>query len=162
MDKKKKHFLTVFKSTNTHPSLFQKWRKIHFCTPKNCSNAFFYFKKNLKFHIFSHFSSLCDAPNVPDKKGATPITAAASNGHIDVVKLLITKTDNPNIPDKKGMTPITAAASNGHIDVVKLLMSKTDTPNAPDNVGDTPIMTAAYNGHMDVVKLLMSTTDTPK
>ena len=67
--------------------------------------------------------SSTDNPNAPGNSGRTPIFHAASNGHLELVRLLMSSTDNPNAPDNDGTTPIHAAVFKGHLEVVRLLMS---------------------------------------
>ena len=54
-------------------------------------------------------------PNVPDNDVATPIHMAAMQGHLEVVKILMTSIKNPNSQASDGTTPIQLAASNGNI-----------------------------------------------
>ncbi len=61
--------------------------------------------------------------------GWTPLHAAAQNGHINVVKLLLTKgaTVDAAMSDagqSTGWTPLHVAAQQGHINVVNLLLTK--------------------------------------
>ena len=102
----------------------------------------------------------CSAVEFQDEHGITPMALAAQDGHLEVVKLLLSFPGNPNIPCIDGRTPIYTAAENGHIEIVKLLMSLMETPNTPTNKGRTPMHCAAYNGHIEIIRLLMSTTAT--
>ena len=51
-----------------------------------------------------------------DNTGWTPIHIAAMNGHLEVVRLLITSTYNPPIQDSIGWTPIHIAAMSGNLE----------------------------------------------
>ena len=94
-------------------------------------------------------------PNVPDKNGITPIHLAAENGHLEVMKLLIKKTNNPNSPEfKNGKTPLHLAAENGHVDIIKILIKYLLKPL--DNECENPKQLAEKNGHKDIVKLFSS------
>lgn len=122
--------------------------------------------------------------NVKDIHGSTPLSIAAQEGHLEVVKLLLekgaaieTKTNyrrapvstaafysNPAIVkvlavkgtvEAIGATPLYIAAREGHLAVVKLLLEKGAAIEAKAEDGCTPLSTAAFNGHADVVKLLL-------
>ena len=60
-------------------------------------------------------------PNVADNFGQTPIHAAAYNGHLKIVRVLMKATNNPNPPENAGMTPENLASQRGHHDIVRLL-----------------------------------------
>ena len=42
--------------------------------------------------------SYSENPNAPNKDGDTPMIAAASSGHLEIVRLLMTSTANPILP----------------------------------------------------------------
>ena len=64
---------------------------------------------------------MTDNPNVPNRYGVSPLHLAASNGHIEIVKILALLANNINAPDLNGMTPIRWAQIEGHIEIVKFL-----------------------------------------
>ncbi|KAK3985484.1 hypothetical protein QBC44DRAFT_335090, partial [Cladorrhinum sp. PSN332] len=100
--------------------------------------------------------------NSMDMHGRTPVSVAAQNGHLDVVRMLISKGNaDPDLEDFDGRTPLSYAAENGHTGIVRLLLqgdcSYVD-PNTKDHLfGWTPIIYAAARGHQAVVKLLCAT-----
>ena len=51
----------------------------------------------------------------------TPIFVASQNGHIEIVKFLVSKVENPNEPRNDGVTPIQIASQQGNIDIVEIL-----------------------------------------
>ncbi|RYP27392.1 hypothetical protein DL767_007711 [Monosporascus sp. MG133] len=97
---------------------------------------------------------------VTNKDGWTPLIAALSKGHIDVVRLLLaTSGVNADLKDSKsGQTPLSWAAANGCEAVVQLLLDtdKVDI-NSRDNNGRTPLSWVAANGCEAVVQLLLDT-----
>ena len=44
--------------------------------------------------------------NVGNRNGDTPLYIAATRGHLEIVKLLLTKGGNPNAKDRYGKTPL--------------------------------------------------------
>ena len=53
--------------------------------------------------------------------GQTPLHSAASEGHLEMVSLLVQKGAEINAKDKSGQTPMDLANANQHQDVAKLL-----------------------------------------
>ena len=47
---------------------------------------------------------------------------AASEGHLEVVRLLVENGANVNARDENGRTPLFRAADEGHLDIVRLLV----------------------------------------
>ena len=93
--------------------------------------------------------------------GYSPLHAASSNGHYEVLKVLLKceKADldiNSKTVDG-GYTPLHLAASGGHLDCVNLLLQydKIDM-NVTDAFGRTPLETAEQNFKIDVANLLRS------
>lgn len=43
-------------------------------------------------------------------------------GHVEVVKLLVSRSADKSCKDKQGYTPLHAAAASGHIEIVKYLL----------------------------------------
>ncbi len=122
--------------------------------------------------------------NVKDMHGSTPLSVAAQEGHVEVVKLLLekgaaidAKTNYRRAPastaafytnpatvkvlavkgtvEAIGATPLYIAAGEGRLAVVELLLDKGAAIEAKAEDGCTPLSTAAFNGHVDVVKLLL-------
>lgn len=85
--------------------------------------------------------------NVRTEYGATPLYLAAKNGHIDIVKLLVSKgaihiscTDNDY--------PIDMAAEQGHLEIVKFLLSN------GARVTDNTFYKAIDKDHIAIIKYL--------
>jgi ankyrin repeat protein len=96
-----------------------------------------------------------------DNFGHTALFYAASNGQLEVVKLLLEKGAGADIDGKNhNGTPLLFAAQNGDIDVVKLLLAKGANPNAECNSKDkqgkpwTPLKIAEANNFTNIVELL--------
>jgi ankyrin repeat protein len=93
-------------------------------------------------------------PNIIDNYYYTPLYYAASNGHQEVVKLLITVGADVNIATYS--TSLHYAASNGHQEVVKILLAAGANVNDVDVDKNTPLHNAAVNGNNLVVEALLA------
>lgn len=78
-----------------------------------------------------------------------PITVAAANGYIDIVKALIQAGADINPINQS--TPLEAACLRGHIDIVKLLLEH----GAYADLG-TPLIYATEQGYTEIVRLLLN------
>jgi ankyrin repeat protein len=67
------------------------------------------------------FIDLGASTTIQDQEGWTPVNLASSNGHTEVVSLLLAKEGNASLPTNDGRTPTWTAVAGGYIDVVKLL-----------------------------------------
>ena len=64
-----------------------------------------------------------DMVNARDWDNLTPLSAAASGGHLEVVKLLIKEGADVNAKDKDNVTALMEASLKGHTKVVETLLS---------------------------------------
>ena len=88
-------------------------------------------------------------------RATTALAEASFNGHLTIVKYLITKGANIETFSESG-TPLLLASDNGHLDIVKYLVEKgADKSVRNDYSGDTALDSAAGSGHLDVVKYLI-------
>lgn len=96
--------------------------------------------------------------NVEDRgsKGdCTPLIEAASNGFLDIVKLLLQHGANVNAQSSAGNTALHRSSGSGYDDVVELLIQHNADLEHQNENGHTPLMDAASNGHVKVAKLLL-------
>ncbi|KAL0275144.1 UNVERIFIED_CONTAM: hypothetical protein PYX00_003100 [Menopon gallinae] len=96
--------------------------------------------------------------NVEDRgiKGdCTPLMEAASAGHPDIVKLLISHGAEVNAQSSTGNTPLMYACSGGHEAVVRVLLNHAANIEDHNENGHTPLMEAASAGHVGVAKILL-------
>jgi ankyrin repeat protein len=102
-------------------------------------------------------NALCDGGNVnrKDADGRTPLMAAALNGHLAVVKLLIERGTEVNERDKSGYTVLRQALFSDKANVVKLLLDEGASGNARDNYGEPVLHVAASLGNAAAVQLLL-------
>lgn len=87
--------------------------------------------------------------------GLTPLMAAAQNGHLTVVQLLIEKGAKPNaIPDGNCCTPLSFAASYGQLETVKYLLAHGGRLNArPESIA-TLMRIIRANGYVEIEQLI--------
>ncbi len=84
----------------------------------------------------------------------SPLTAAASKGRLDAVRLLLDWGADPNL--EGDATPLVNAAEGGHVDVVSLLLDR------GANIGQilpgrqSALIRASEKGRLEVVKLLVA------
>ena len=98
--------------------------------------------------------------NKKDCSGWTPLMYASSNGHTDVVNLLISYSEEKNIDfnvaNRQGRTSLMFACLYGHLEIVKLILKLASIEiNAKDVMGDTAFHWACEKGHLEMVKLLI-------
>jgi ankyrin repeat protein len=69
--------------------------------------------------------------NVQNEEGWSPLHAAASEGHLDIVKEMVSKFNaQVDIQNDAGTTPLFQAASSGRVETCKYLIEKgKDLPN---------------------------------
>ena len=96
--------------------------------------------------------------NVEDRgmKGdCTPLMEAASSGHLEIVKLLISHCADVNSQSSSGNTPLMYACASGHSEIVRVLLEANANVEDHNENGHTPLMEAASAGHVEVAKILL-------
>ncbi|XP_045473074.1 serine/threonine-protein phosphatase 6 regulatory ankyrin repeat subunit A-like isoform X2 [Harmonia axyridis] len=91
-----------------------------------------------------------------DKHGKTGLHIAATQGHYQMVEVLLGQGAEINSPDKNSWTPLHCASKAGCFEVVKLLTESGASPKSETNLGAVPIWFAASEGHHDVLEYLMT------
>ena len=97
-------------------------------------------------------------PNTADAAALEKYAAlhvAASNGHLDVVRILLEAGASCDSDEGIRITPLHWAAEMGHLEVVSLLLQAGASSNAADAHGRTALCWAADNGHLEVVRTLL-------
>jgi ankyrin repeat protein len=84
-----------------------------------------------------------------------PLTYAAENGHVDVVRVLLESGANLEATNHFQRTALHEAAYEGHLEVCRLLLDWGAKVDPLDNFKYSPLHDAAQKGHLSVVKLLV-------
>uniref|UniRef100_A0A8D0FL52 Cortactin binding protein 2 n=1 Tax=Strix occidentalis caurina TaxID=311401 RepID=A0A8D0FL52_STROC len=93
--------------------------------------------------------------NYSCEDGYSALYSAATNGHTDCVRLLLSAEAQVDAADKNGFTPLCSAVAQGHVKCAELLiMYQADINHAADR-GQTPLYLACKNGNNDCIKLLL-------
>lgn len=93
--------------------------------------------------------------DIPSTAGTTALAIACTQGHYEVVELLLLKGANVNVSDEQSSTPLMKAAAKGFTQIANLLVKYGADVNAQDKQGYTAIIRAADSGHTEIVELLM-------
>ena len=96
--------------------------------------------------------------NVRCKNGWTPLSYAAFNGHLAMVKMLLAVPHiDPNPQDPTGNTPLLRASRAGRTDVVAALLADPRiNVDLRDKNGWNPLICAAMDGHAEVASVLLA------
>jgi Ankyrin repeats (3 copies) len=90
------------------------------------------------------------------RKGLTPLHLAASNGYLDIVKLLLEANFNVNVVTAGSLeTPLHLAAKAGHEEIVRCLLHHGADPRERNAASKTAWQVAVEERHASVVKLLV-------
>jgi uncharacterized protein len=82
------------------------------------------------------------------------LCAAAYNGNLEIIRLLLDQGADPNIEGPGGITAIMQAAIKGHTEAARLLLSRNAKVNVRDKRGNTPLSWAIKLGHTSTVEVL--------
>jgi hypothetical protein len=95
--------------------------------------------------------------NAQDHNGWTPLYYACSEGHIEILDILIDANADLNLisnTDTK-CSPLMIAALNDHAEIVKKLLEKKSDIDYRDTNGETALYQASYSGRNEIVDILL-------
>jgi serine/threonine protein kinase len=95
-------------------------------------------------------------PDVTDAAGRTALINAASRGHDQISRKLLSKGADVNARDRGGSTALMEAARGDHKETTKVLLEGGADVNLKDDDGQTALMRAAARGHTEVVRMLLN------
>ena len=125
--------------------------------------------------VLTMFAMLCNrsaaevktilmSPVEQDGQITTPLSIAARNGHLRVVRLLL-EHFNVDIEQEgtvkfdgypiEGATALWCASGAGHFEIVKTLVSSSADVNHATKSNSTPLRAACFDGRLDIVKHLV-------
>ncbi|XP_011644228.1 protein TANC2 isoform X3 [Pogonomyrmex barbatus] len=90
-----------------------------------------------------------------DLVGRTALMLAASEGHTNLLELLLDKGSILETKDKEGLTALGWACVRGRVTVVQMLLDRGSNVGTNDNSGRTPLDLAAFQGNPKLVQLLL-------
>jgi ankyrin repeat protein len=87
----------------------------------------------------------------------TPLHAAAHNGDLEMVRVLLEYEVDVDARSENGMTPLNTAPRGNHDDprVVRLLIERGADPNSRSSKGFTPLHFASKNGRVEIARVLI-------
>ena len=94
-------------------------------------------------------------PTYPISIYATLLHSAASNGDVEIVRILIAMGADVDKLDDLGCSPLLLAAESGHEGVVALLLPITKDVNAQSLLGETALSMAVFDQHNQIIKMLL-------
>ena len=93
--------------------------------------------------------------------GWTPLTMAAKNKNLKMVKCLIENGDDPNMQNNYCMTALMYASKYGYFKIVKFLVKNGADPNVKGNYRSTALMYASEEGKFEIAKCLVENGANP-
>ncbi|KIG11404.1 ankyrin repeat domain-containing protein [Caballeronia concitans] len=94
-----------------------------------------------------------------NKKGWTPLHYAATNGHDDIVKILLDHSAYIDAGSPNGTTPLMMAARGGHLSTCKLLLDEGADLRVKNQLGMTAVDFARKYNERDVAEGLQARLD---
>ena len=86
---------------------------------------------------------------------STPLHLAASQGYLEICRLLLERNADLHGRDNSGNTPLHLAASMGRLEIAHILLERDAEVNSQNDDGSTPFLRASASGSLDVAQLLL-------
>lgn len=100
------------------------------------------------------------SPNFIGLVGSTPLIAAVSNNHVEVVEYLLGHGADINFSDPSeeifSNTPLTAACHHGHLEMVRYLINKGVDVNQASKMFGSPLYAAIKKDSKEIAALLIN------
>jgi ankyrin repeat protein len=93
--------------------------------------------------------------NARNENGFAPIHAAAREGHVDILALLLEHGADVDSRNVYNQTPLSWAAACGEVGVGQYLLGRGADINGRNNYHATPLCLAARDGHVEFVRMLL-------
>lgn len=90
-----------------------------------------------------------------DVDGKVPLSVAAKDGHLDIVKLLIELGEPPNAADADGFTPLMMALHWNHADVADFLVDAGAIPTDEGPLWGSALRIAVRGGRREIISRLL-------
>ena len=95
-------------------------------------------------------------PNYADKNGNTALIAAAANGDMESLKVLLAYRADVNAVNKFKMSPLLYAVKANNTEIAKYLLDRQADVNQVNTTGETALYLAASAGNIDLVNILLT------
>lgn len=105
----------------------------------------------MKYHYTGNPSYL----NQKNNFHYTPLHCASREGHLEIVKFLLSKEVEVDSLTYDNETPLMLASRNGHLSVINLLLDEGANVNHQDRDKETSLHMAVRGDHFYAVKLLI-------
>lgn len=105
--------------------------------------------------LASHLLEEGADPNLPvlNPLKVTAIHAAAANGNIEIVQLLIAASVDVNAREASGFTALHTVAMENKPEIAAALIQAGASPDAQNDAGDTPRTLAQQAGHQEILAI---------
>jgi ankyrin repeat protein len=117
--------------------------------------------RNLAEHLLAKHP---EHVNARGRAQVTPMHAAVSAGHVDILSLLFEHGADLESRGRYDCTPLLQASKNGKINAEQCLLDCGANMDARDNIDFTPLFWVVCSGHVDSVRVLLqrgARTDDP-
>ena len=95
--------------------------------------------------------------NLTLNDGTSPLCAAANQGNVEVVRLLLqAPAIQVNKAARNGVTALGIASTRGYKEIVRLLLDKQADPNITNDFGLSPLNVACVRGNTGIVEMLLN------
>jgi hypothetical protein len=86
-----------------------------------------------------------------DVDGKVPLSVAAKDGHLGIVKLLIELGESPNASDSDGFTPLMMALHWNHADIANILLDAGAVPTDEQALWESALRIAVREGRRQII-----------